>query len=253
MRNKGFPNSLVIIIILISLIVWVIGFKGWRELTPEEKNFLQAEQKSTPVPTSSPNKASYQDFFFDIPANWITYATGDNMDLNKEFLKNNQSIKFPKLSIKYPASWRVKKREDLSYMYKKEEASGDFDLQKIHPKNGDTYAIEGLLEDNAGITFDIGVVPKGVSDFDSIFWGSGYVHYGGERWVMINGYPAEQAYYMKWDLYPRGTLFFLKDNVQVNIESRFENTEYDKCESEYCKITTDEINRILSSITFTYP
>lgn len=248
MRQKRKVNKSVIslnnknkILFLISALVLLI-FGASQFINKQEK-----QNKQSLVPTLI--NESLEKFTFEMPTSWQTYTTDTNLDINKLIVKTYPNIDPPTLTFKYPPSWRVFELDSYEYMYQSTIRS-NFEIRKTHPKNT-THQVEGLLDDNISFALTFGVVSNNLPDFDTEFWGGGQIHDGGEKNVEINGIKTTIAYSKLNDPYPVEAIFHLSQNTVLLVRIEHQNTDQ-KCQTAYCKISADEINRILSSFIFNY-
>lgn len=244
-NNKLLKYVVLLMFIILPIIGFLLGIQYDRHLLLP-KNVTEEIIKITPTNVTN----------FTLPSldttSWKTYTTNDKMDIPEGFLQKYPAVVASQISFKYPNTWKLVKEDRSGYSGTEGAEYLTFYLAKSDPKYSNCKS-EGGCNNDAFINFGIGAVPQNLEDFDSEFWGYGFLSERDEE-IMINGKKAHISYYLEESRYPRGTLFKLSPTTQVNVESSLYWSNDNALSSqpdEFNSKTVEEINSIISSIKFT--
>lgn len=192
---------------------------------------------------SSSPAPSLQPLVYSAPSDWKTYTTNKIMNIHPEILQRHPGIELPTLTFRYPSTWDIK-TYPASIVNMDFKFPLLFTIIKIHPNNGNTLAVEGLLPDNAAFHMLYGVTPSNLKEFDGEFWGGGHLHIN-EKSFEVDGKRLTLGYYTELV----SALYHISPNAQLSISIDFANTD-SLCQTQYCTNTKEEIKQILSSFRF---
>jgi hypothetical protein len=248
LSQKSSGKNIRSIIILLFIVLPLIGFVFGAQFQSLDKKEASLSQKNK-------DKSGKSLFLSSKPvtiAGWNRFTSQANLDLQfkNEFLeKYPELIQLPRMTFQYPKNWKVAVNFPPSSSDPKMSTSTlRFAITKTPEQ---TECNEGGCTDAVWIDFDFGVVPEGIKPFDSKYWGHGFVSSKdvSEKINNIDVIKSYRDYEFPNPQYPSGVLFYLTKNHQLNTSVVFNQTDI-KCTGSYCRQTSEEINKILSTIAF---
>lgn len=242
-KEKNFfqRNKLLIIAISAILIALFIGVNIYVRLSI---NSLYKEASS--IDDIQPSSVSLSPTP-DPTVDWQTYTSDNQMDIDISYFKLFPSFKdnlSKTFTFKYPSTWKIIESKDVN-TYKREIFI--LELRKEDPQFSPCKS-EGPCDNSAYIQLWIGTMDQPVADFDSDFWGKGFI-IAKKSNIEINRIKATQAFVSNDALFPTATLYKFETNAQMYASSYF-HSKNNELNTVYTKQTINEINGILSTFKF---